>query len=218
MVSRESVFKLSASAPEIGARSGPGLGLGPGKSPAPSHRLCASPMDTGSFAPSRIEPTTILVVVVPSSSRDAAIRQSSPAETALDEGRVRARRRASRRVAKRTGRCCYLPRGRAARRASSETPALRRSGPESPQPIHALLHSDASVRPRPARPAAGGTSRRRRPATRLRQCVAAEQLRGDDGARLRLLLPGEASVRWRPTRRLVSTAVARRSPPDDQLN
>jgi hypothetical protein len=68
----------------------------------------------------------------------------------------------------------------------ARTSAIRSGVTET---VHALLHSNASVRPRRARRAAGGTPRPRPPATRLRQCVAAEQLRGDDGARLRSLLP-----------------------------
>ena len=90
--------------------------------------------------------------------------------------------------------------------------ARRRSGPESPQSIHALLHSNASVRPRRARPAAGGTSRPRRPATRPRQCVAAEQLRGDDGARLGFAAsPVKRARGWRPTRRVLLVPSGRAS-------
>ena len=50
-----------------------------------------------------------------------------------------------------------------------------------PPRSHALVATSRSSVPCMSRP--------RRAATRLRQCVAAEQLRGDDGARLRLLLP-----------------------------
>ena len=162
-------------------------------------------MDTGDFAPSRIEPTTIAVVMVPSSSRHAAIRRSSTAEMALNgvvsalavgqAGESRSRR----------GAAATHPRHALAAPAGTWDARTHVGDPvrSPPQPIHALLHSDASVRPRRARPAAGGTSRRRRPATRLRQCVAAEQLRGDDGAQLRSLLPKRSERRWRPTRRLL---------------
>ena len=196
MTSRSSVFRVSARALKRGARSGPDLGLGPEKWPARSDRPCASPHRHWGVAPSRIEPTTIPVVVVPSSSRHAASRRSSTAEMALNEGRVELA--VGQAGEWRSGRTLLLLiQGTRSRPGwhLGRSHARRRSGPESPQPKHALLHANASVRPRRARRAAGGTSRPRRAATRLRQCVAAEQLRGDDGARLRLLLPSEAGAR-----------------------
>jgi hypothetical protein len=122
-------------------------------------------------------------------------RRGPPIQHSRDRsqrGRVRARSRAGGRVAKRTGRCCCTSKARAhGRPALGRSHARRRSGPEWSRRNQSMRswHSNASVRPRRARRAAGGTPRPRPPATRLRQCVAAEQLRGDDGARLRLLLP-----------------------------
>ena len=79
----------------------------------------------------------------------------------------------------------------AGRPALGRSHARRRSGPEWNRRNQSMRswHSNAPLRPRRARRAAGGTPRPRPPATRLRQSVAAEQLSGDDGARLRSLLP-----------------------------
>jgi hypothetical protein len=99
---------------------------------------------------------------------------------------------ASRRVAKRTGRCCCASKARARGTARTWTLARTsaiRSGVESPKPIHALLALQRVGEATPRRVVQRPGGRARDPATRLRQCVAAEQLRGDDGARLRLLRP-----------------------------
>ena len=127
---------------------------------------------------------------MPSPSRHAAVRRSSTAEMSVNG--VVSELPVGQAGEWRTGRGAAAAHPRHALTAGRHRDArthVGQSGPESPKPIQALLHSNASVRPRRARPAAGGTSRPRPPATRLRQRVAAEQLRGDDGARLRLLLP-----------------------------
>ena len=190
MVSRESVFRASASAPEIGARSGPVWAWAPENSLrrrigcARAQWIRGVSRRLGSSRP-RFPSLWCRVRVRTPRSADAAQPRwhATGVVSALAVGHAGEWRSGR-------GAAATHPRhALAARPAPGRSHARRRSGPGSPQPIHALLHSNASVRPRRARPAARGTSRRRRPATRLRQCVAAEQLRGDDGARLRLLLP-----------------------------
>jgi hypothetical protein len=84
MVSRLPVLRVRRSALESA------LDLGLIRAWAPENRLrgpigrARAPHRHWGFAPSRIEPTTIPVVVVPSSSRHAAVRRSSTAEIAVN--------------------------------------------------------------------------------------------------------------------------------------
>ena len=91
----------------------------------------------------------------------------------------------------------------AARPAVGRSHARRRSGPGSPQPIHAFLHSDALVRPRRARPERAGRRAGDTPppdydSASPRSSSAAMMAPDSD-----CCFPGEASARWRPTRRLL---------------
>ena len=168
MVSRLPVLRVSGSALEIGARSGPDFG------PAPRKIACAlrsgvrEPLiDTGVSC--RLESNRPRFPSLWCRVRVGTPGSADPAQPRWQStGSCPSSPSGNGRVAKRTGRCCWSSKARAhGRPALGRSHARRRSGPESPKPIHALLHSNASVRPRRARRAAGGTPRPRLPATRL---------------------------------------------------
>ena len=206
MGSRLPVFRVRGSGLEIGARSGPELGLGPENSLRGPIGRARALIDTG--VSRRLESNRPRFPSLWCRVRVGTPRSANPAQPRWQStGSCPSSQSGKQESGEADARCCCTSKARAhGRPPLGRSHARRRSGPESPEPLHALLHSNASVSPRRARRAAGGTPRPRPPATRQRQCVAAEQLRGDDGARLRLLLPQRSGREVRASRDACSSS------------
>ena len=149
MVSRESVFRVSASVLESGARSGPDLGLGPENSLRGPIGRARALIDTG--VSRRLESNRPRFPSLWCRVRVGTPRSADPAQPRWHSTRVVSELAVGQAGEWRSGRGAAATHPRhalAARPALGRSHARRRSGPESPQPIHALLHSNASVRPR----------------------------------------------------------------------